>query len=313
MNPQKWTYRGYNPYLGMTKYTLIELSKLCRVFGKKWISEWKQKRLRAAILKTRPIAFDRTATTEICCLTSKRDFCWLILGLKSFFRFGGISTRLLIIDDGSLTQREYYWLSFHLKDCRIITSERLETEAKRRFGDKHVLVSWLHIYSVRKKVGPLLFAEAETLLFMDSDVLFYKKPKELYSFIKEPQGVIYSPDNLDSYILSQVEAKYWFGKKMRSRLNSGIVGLPRTMMSEKLLSRLVSLFVTEMSVERPWQIQAYFALLFAELHESLISVLPETYKVGLFEVDDETVCGHYTQIARHRYWNEAFKILHQLP
>lgn len=150
---------------------------------------------------------------------------------------------------------------------------------------------------------------------MDSDLIFFRKPKALLNWINsDKMFVIYLKDCLNSYWLSDLEVRTLFGNETSKikKLNSGIVGLYRKNFDLKLLSKFGNYVLSDNTVSYRFSgLQQYFAILFSKLDNNLVKQLPKTY----FMSNNCNSCSgitvrHFTGWIRNRtYFHEAKKIL----
>ncbi len=273
------------------------------------ISKIYQRIVLIKILNTKPIFTEKEANILVSSITSHNDYIFLILSVKSFFLHSGIKFSLIIFDDGSLTKKNINTLKKHLINCIIINKQKYNNKIEKIYGKSHIFYQKKDIPYIIKKIGPVLFSTQEKIIFLDSDVLFFKQVKEIRDWINRKYDAFYIQDHQDAYFLSQIESKAIFNTKLLPKLNSGFLGINRQDIKMNIFKKLLESYDT-LSVYRPWQFQTFFALI---LSGKKCLALPKTYLIS--EVDDinlNTICCHYVRTIRHKIYKDSHLVIKSL-
>jgi hypothetical protein len=253
---------------------------------------------------TEPVVCQGHDNVEIMMVSTHKHHVMTILAIKSLFHSANTSFPVTIIDDAYLSDRAKARLRHHLKGVRIIDDEMYLKAAAKKFGRKSLVFSHSYLPYVRKKAGVVLFSKKKKIIVLDSDVLFFKRPYAVLFWIKSTKDALYISDCEDSYSLSQAESLYYFKKKFIHKVNSGLIGVRVGVYKVELLEKVLRLHKT-LSVGRPYQLQVFFAVLFAFMKKGQVQKLPAEYVVSLnpndFSPEDNTV-GHYVGPVREKYF-----------
>jgi len=261
------------------------------------------------ILNTKPIVTKKESNILVSSITSHKDYVFLILSVKSFYLHSGIKFSLTIFDDGSLTKKDINTLKKHLINCEVITKQKYVSKIEKKYGKSHIFYQKRNIPYVIKKIGPFLFSTQDKIIFLDSDVLFFKQTKEIQDWINGKYDAFYIQDHQDAYFLSQIESKTIFNTKLLPKLNSGFLGINRKDIKMDIFKKLLETYDT-LSVYRPWQFQTFFAL---TLSSKRCLALPKSYLIS--EVDDinpNTICCHYVRTIRHKIYQDYHLVIKNL-
>jgi hypothetical protein len=152
-----------------------------------WSTPYWRELVRGRILRTPPVETPESSACEIHVLTSGRDWLNLVWGLKSLFWFSGVSYSLCIHEDGTVDDQARSLLRAHLPTARILprafADERMEKVLSvaplcKRFRSTNPLALKVFDFSH--------FLQAERMLLLDSDILFFARVRALSDRIEDP-------------------------------------------------------------------------------------------------------------------------------
>jgi hypothetical protein len=165
---------------------------------------------------------------EIHTLVCARDFVMSVWSLQSFIAFSGLLPTVVVHDDGTLTD-EHRALYERIFDSIVVldegrTRERMDEAlapwpACRRF---HRLPGF---FCSRKLFDPLFLARSETILVLDSDVLFFGAPLRLLDHLAAGSAC-FGSDYQDAYTMPRAELSRWAGRSVLTRFNAGLMAIP---------------------------------------------------------------------------------------
>ncbi|OGK09712.1 hypothetical protein A2767_07680 [Candidatus Roizmanbacteria bacterium RIFCSPHIGHO2_01_FULL_35_10] len=270
-------------------------------------------RVKKKVLDTSPVYCKDKNFIEILSVTSHDDYWKLILCVKSFFYFSKQTFPIFIVDDGTLTKQDSDLLKSHLIGCKILERKKIEMDLSR-LKNKNFLLFKNNPYVV-KKIASILYTKKDKVLFLDSDVLFFNYPDELIDWSNSQDSSIFIKDYQNAYLISDIESKYLFKVSQFSKVNSGLIGIKRNLLSLKLLNKLVN-FYTLVQLFRTAQLQSYFAIIFALAKAgnkiktfSKRYIVPEKVEDIMYE---DVVCIHYVRPVRHEYIKGAEIVLKKI-
>ena len=91
---------------------------------------------------------------------------------------------------------------------------------------------------MQKLVDPFIVQQKDKLLFLDSDVLFFRFPEDLLASVDSEQFA-YNRDIENSYIVTPEEVKTEFGLDLPDRLNSGLWSANREFLDLSLIEKFL--------------------------------------------------------------------------
>jgi hypothetical protein len=153
------------------------------------------------ILRTKPIICDTEGRFELHTLACERTLVNTLWSLKTFYHFCEIRPRLVIYDDGSLSEAAVKILSRHFVNCQLIRRDRFDQDMEDFLKAHRTSLEYSKIksfYCALKLFGPMCYTKSEGVLYLDSDVLFFKKPGEMLKYM-ENGTPFYMSDYQDAY------------------------------------------------------------------------------------------------------------------
>lgn len=156
------------------------------------------------ILKTKPIcAGGDNPYFAIHIMTRHSDIHMTLWAVKSFFRFTDKKYQVVLLTDHSLTKKDIEILSTHLIGVKFIFEEEAGKSIENKIADypliklfrlppetpfpvkftNEILQYHFCPFSMKLLDGNFL-SQAEKVMILDSDVLFFKKPTEILDWIE---------------------------------------------------------------------------------------------------------------------------------
>lgn len=142
------------------------------------------------------------------------------------------------------------------------------------------------------------FAPGDRMILLDSDVIFFKKPKEILDWVdSDSQECWYNEDTKEKYCIPRYEIEPALGIKLWPRFNSGLVLMPLSAISLPLAERLLATFKKTAHHPQFFE-QTLYALMASELNRG--GALPLTYEIswGLLRKQN-SICRHYVGDFKH--------------
>ncbi|MBX4192189.1 hypothetical protein KW798_01760 [Candidatus Parcubacteria bacterium] len=248
---------------------------------------------------------DFTYTIHLLC--SHRDLDMLLWSLGSWYQVVPQSGKVYIHEDGSFTHADRKLVERLLPHAEVVdfdwASERLSLWLKaapsalqlRRDHKKHILIV--------KLIDPQFTDENSTTLILDTDILWFKEPKELLVALHMQKTTFQygGPTNEES-------TKFKDGTSLREDLrllNSGIIAYPR---SHFLLKDLEAYASSVIQDSAPHFIeQSGYAWILAR--GGSVDVLPKETYIIKPSVTESTIAKHYTGPRREEFWLEGVALL----
>jgi hypothetical protein len=235
-------------------------------------------------------------------ITSHRDVEMTIWSLKSFTWSAGLSPRVFVHDDGSLTREDASKLRRHIHRLTLI--ERAEADARvdrwlEKYPHSRRARAVPDFYCALKLFDPWVYTPHDVVLLLDSDILFFQKPEALLEH--GAQGTpCFNSDYQNAYAAPHAELRARLGFPIEAAINAGLVVLPRERFDLDLVERY---FATSPSTPSNRDEQTLCA---AMLSRAGAERLGPEYQISMRSLRPETLTHHFTSDgARPRFWTEG--------
>jgi hypothetical protein len=245
-------------------------------------------------------------------LTYDEDRYLALWAAKSFYFYAAVDWPLTWLQGGPISAATEKLLTGHLPGSRLIRTEAADAAIEPQLaglGLGPLREARRQTVMMRKLIDPLLLADTESILTLDSDVLFFARPAALLELAEQVGPNVFFRDCVSTYSLAQEQLSPLSQLRLVPRLNAG-VGLLRK--SRCPLDRIQDLAHTPGLYSIPWVAeQTIHALLAAEQG---VEFLPEAYIVsqqrGLAAPDGTPVVAkHYPAYPRYWYFREGLRQL----
>ena len=260
-------------------------------------------------LPPRPVPAASPELASIHLLTSQRDWLGALWSVRTFLDFLGESLPIMFHDDGTLTPESTAGIRAFLPGSVVISAEQAQSEAQRRLHDfpRCLSARQRHIMT-HKLLDVALFAPGPRYLLLDSDLLFFRRPEEIATWLRGGERVnLWNEDQGDFLNLTQEEARVRHGVNLIRGINAGFGCVWR----ESVDFRLIEEYIGHESVWRnPHRVeQTAYALLSARFG---VSLLPRTYLVDARRqtgLPAGIVMKHYVGKIRDLFFSEGIRYL----
>ena len=235
------------------------------------------------VLATEPVYADVPGRTpvEIHLLCHRGDYLCAIWALKTLYRTSGVRWPAVVHVQGVCTATMTRRFRRHIPDARVIAQNQADARVREVLGDRYRRLVEARRQSpfMMKLIDPALLASAERIVILDSDVLFFRAPRELCAHVETApaDAWLFQRDPASTYNLTEADAASAFGIRMPERVNSGIAVVPRSLVDLDLCERLLE----HPDVRRPsgWIEQTLFALCAGARGQ--VDYLPPSYAISL--------------------------------
>lgn len=242
-------------------------------------------------------------SVEIHMLCQKKDSNILAWSLTSFIKTSGICPKIIVHDDGSFDQNTMEKLEKRFPELVVLPLKRADELIKNMTGLSPELLEYRErghklIY---KLVDIFLLSQAEKVMVLDSDVLFFNYPQEIMEFIhgnSNYDSLISKHDGTyDLKMSDDYLKKYNILNNSANYMNSGIILYNKGKIE---LGKLLEYF--ENTKRRP---EDYFvemsgwACLIAQTKFNFLS--PVQYHIK-GKPNQNTIAKHFTSPRRHEFY-----------
>ena len=263
--------------------------------------------VRHRILALPPVTPEEDRRCEIHVLTSDDDWLNLIWALRTFQKKTGRNYALCIHDDGSLKPRAMGILRTTFPHARIIS--RSVSDARM----EELLAAFPRCRKLRasnklslKVFDFAAFLEADRMILLDSDILFFDRPTALLAALDDPTFTLntLNKDWSDGYTIDLATTRPLLDFECPSRINSGLGLIYKNSLrldwTEQFLA-LPDILSHSHQIE-----QTLIALCCARFG---FQMLPSEYDVRPGPRDPRDPCRHYAGPMRPLMYREGMREL----
>jgi hypothetical protein len=248
-----------------------------------------------------------TTNTPVHVLTGSHDWRLAAWMLASWFHFTERSWTVVIHDDGTLGDEATATLQRLFPPARIIG--RKEADATL----EPVLLAFPFCETLRsddpsalKMFDAAYFCAAERFFVFDSDVLFFKFPRELVDWAEGGGGGCWFAEaDEERSLVTPSEARDELGVKIWPRVDTGISLLHKPALDLDFLdTALAQTSILRGSLENATRTLA----MLCAARAGRGGLLPRRYEVSQARLAaDDAVSRHYTGAARERFFDDGLK------
>jgi len=242
-------------------------------------------------------------------LVCKRDLSMALCACKSLVMASGSPQPFIFHDDGSLDGHDCTALTYHFPGAKVIRYTESHARAIEQLGSKSKLYGYRNLgVMMLKLLDVKLFSESEKVIIMDSDILFFNNPVELFDLAKDKQAPnSFNKDIAPAYMLDLHVLEEITGKPLLSQINAGLSVVHVEVINfekiERWLSQLEGKPIIMHRIE-----QSLMAMLVAVSNQKA-QYLPPPYDVSYTKDVTTAICKHYVGRIRHGFELEGIRHL----
>jgi hypothetical protein len=284
----------------------------------KFLNRWKY-RLRAngprvlyskafvlpSIYRRPAIPVEAESAREVHALVSRKDFDMLMWAAYSFYSHTDARFSLVVHDDGTLTAPHHQALARLFPGARLIPREESDQEMGR------ALASYPRCAQLRRRTPLALkvfdffhYARGESLLLLDSDVLFFRPPVELTCTGEGPKENVFNADPWSSYVLPLPELRELLKTPLPARVNIGLGVVWREVYRPETVEDALA---HEAVMTAPFLVAQTLVTLMASALPTRL--LGPDYAVTLEPGTDGLTSKHYIRLVRHLFFSEGIPLV----
>lgn len=268
---------------------------------------WRRRRMQKRILSTPPIFTASSGKIEVRVLTWRRDWINLIWALKSFYHFSGLDYPLYV-HDGGLSDSNIPRLLRHFPNAHFVSRAAADscvsTEFRRRNLHRCLAYRSLNVPS-RKLFDFFLMSQADSVIIIDSDIVFFRKPEELCAPREGIHKNLFHMDQQYGYAMEPDELRSSFGIAPVERIACGLGIVKRESVDFEAIER----WLEHPKLARDkWLGEQTLHALCSTIYG--VELLPPTYKVSTEAgLSPDLVCKHYPGFFRPLLYEEGMRQL----
>lgn len=267
-----------------------------------WRNAAKRLYVQRRILTTPSIETSMEGPVEVRVLTWRRDWLNVLWALKSFYHFACV-TYPLYIHDGGLKLPDIETLRDHFPNAVIVSAAEADEKVIRRFkaaGWTRCLAYRQKNVATRKLFDFFSLSQAQQVISIDSDILFFDRPTELIESGSSGANV-YNKDLGYGYSMTVAELAGAFGIEVPPYINSG---LSRVEVKSIEFGRINQWLANEKLFSDEWVTEQTLHALCSSL--TGVRLLPESYAVATVPgFPGRVVAKHYPGYFRPLLYQEG--------
>jgi hypothetical protein len=211
--------------------------------------------------------------------------------LKTFTLFSEMSPAITIHDDGSLTEQDKRLLQHSLARCRVIDradADRKLDRALESYPQSRRMRQAPGFYCSLKLFDPWVYSARDVVVLLDSDILFFRRPRELLECAAEG-AACFNSDYQSSYTVRGEEVRRRLGIEVLENVNAGLVVMARRDYDLDLVESYFATFASAIPNLNRHEQTAY-AILLSRCGAHRLS---EAYQISSQPIGPKTVSHHF--------------------
>jgi len=285
----QWSQRGIIPFL---------------------VDNWQKHLMERAAIGLLPSECDRPGPVyEVHFLSGERFWYQTSFCFYSLLQQTNLNLRLVVYDDGTLSQTHIENITTTFPTARIVTAQDIQKNL-----DKHLPVEKFPYLRSRRldypnlrKLTDIHIGSSGWKLVLDSDMLFFHPPSELLNWLQTPKTPCHMVDTETAYGYSNSLMKELASAEIPERVNVGICGLKSDALSWNELEAWSKQLI-ETEGTHYFQEQAMIAMLMARHPCSVMSakeyvVMPQKAEVS----NPKAKLHHYVAASKPWYFRYGWQ------
>jgi len=288
-------------------------SRLARDVKRGWDATYHDYRVRPRIKRWNwPFWNEAPMPVPVHVLTGRNDWQLCAWMLASFFHYTEQTWNVVIHDDGTLTEDIRNELARLFKTARIIPRLQADATLDRVLKPLPFSYEYRGMHPLAIKVFDMpYYCEADRLIILDTDVLFFNYPREIMDWVHGGASECWFSGGVsEASLISAEDAWEDLQVKLWPCVNTGLCLLPKAALDLDFCER--ALGETSILKGMLWRVeQTLFALCASRPSQSgRGGMLPKTYEVSLGRNSaDACIARHYVGTVRERFHGEGLKRL----
>lgn len=224
------------------------------------------------------------------------------ISLKAFDLAIGRAARFVVHDDGSLTAPDVWWLTYSLPGCRVIRRAEADARATKELAHRPILLEWRERQLMALKIVDVaLWNSAPVTAFLDSDVLFFRRPDELLNALTRPEGPsLFNRDIQSAYEIAPKDLFEALDVRVLERANAGLWVMPGAALSLDRMEAWTQNPRIRALLHVP-DIEQMVSVLLGSVGPGGAAYLPAGYDISFEVIGPSTVCRHFAGMFRGEY------------
>lgn len=243
-------------------------------------------------------------------MVCKRDLKMAICSALSFNLMCNQAFRWVFHDDGSLNDIEEREIVAHLPGVKVLRREEADTFAEKELVDYPEILKYRRQQIMALKIVDVrIWGKGEKFGYVDSDVLFFRRPTFFLDALANKNTKNYfNKDMQNAYVQSPEQIESFLGIRPFEKGNAGLWVMHREdinlhQIEEWLKHRGFSKNLYNYTLDQT------FINLLANNSSHGVAHLPATYDVSFHKKVEKSINKHYVGAIRHAYELEGLRYL----
>jgi hypothetical protein len=282
--------------LGLMKYRIAAMT-LGRLLAAR--AEPHRTKLGQLIQRLHPLANENRSDIEVHMLCGYRDIDMAVVASWSFLRFFP-GARLFLHEDGTIKENDIALWRRVVPTIEFISSATgNELAAKALHGLPSLRLIHAAHHLARKLVDVHLVGRSHKLILLDSDVLCFNYPVQVYQCLGSIDfSYAWNQDIRNCYVTSPGRLRVIAGHPVANRVNTGFAVIPRLGAADFRFLETIANAISNLGHRHHWLEQTLYAFLASRNPES--GPLGREYNVTAGRSDEAQIVRHYVGSATIR-------------
>jgi glycosyltransferase involved in cell wall biosynthesis len=247
-------------------------------------------------------------------LTGKNYLYQTLYCIQSLVKASTAHFEFILVDDGSFDSALIETMAKQLPAARVITAEQINENLQKVLPEVNYpyLRKKREVYPhLRKLTDVHTIPHNKWKLVLDSDMLFWRQPVEIISWLKDPQHPLHMVDCTEAYGYSQELMELLAGSTVKPLLNVGAIGLKSAAIDWNKLENWIKT-MEEQEGGSYYLEQALSAMLIGNTHTTVLKAEAYIVNPSKNQIKNKTgILHHYVDLSKEGYFKQAWK--HFLP
>ncbi len=240
-------------------------------------------------------------------LLCRRDLVMGICSAKSLNLAAGVALPWVFHDDGSLRSGDVALLAHHFPGSRVVTRAEADRQLAQHLAPYPETARARQQYVMMLKLVDLYyFSDRERVLYVDSDILFFKNPAQL---LDHRAGHAFNRDFQSHYLYPEPDLRRFTGIDVKGSINAGLSSLDRSNLHPAGVEALLRAIPLREGLIYHRIEQTLVALLASSPQSRGVDYLAAPYDVSLTKPVPGAVCKHYVGAIRAQFELEGLRFL----
>ena len=270
---------------------------------------WRRYIAPADILKRITFHTDEVADVTVCVLTSRTDWLMCLWSLASFYNFSGLRLPLLIYSDGTLKTPHIARIKDVFPNARIVDPMAADAAVQQALSGFPKCRQFRASQPCARRIIDLpLLCKSKSILMLDSDILFFRRPEELVECVTAHCSgrFIFERDMQDAYFESPENIRKMFQVEVAPQVNCGIMLADVSNFNYGQIEKWLGY---DGVGKHPWAEQTLWAMYAGKGRTMFLS---EPYDVSMSAgIEPEAVMKHYIKPIRDYMYTQGIPSLNR--